>query len=32
MKKLYTEIIIDAPVDKVWSILVDFDRYPDLLK
>jgi len=27
MKSLNTEIIIDAPVDKIWNILVDFDSY-----
>lgn len=29
MKNLNTEIIIDAPADKVWSILVDFDQYAE---
>ncbi len=29
MKSLETEIIIDAPADKVWDILVDFDSYSE---
>ena len=29
MKHLYTEIDIDAPVEKVWGILLDFKSYPD---
>lgn len=29
MKSLETEIIINAPADKVWNILVDFDSYPE---
>lgn len=28
MKSLNTEIVINAPVEKVWSILTDFDSYP----
>lgn len=28
MKELYTEIEINAPKDKVWSILIDFESYP----
>jgi hypothetical protein len=24
-----TEIIIDAPIDKIWSILIDFPSYPN---
>lgn len=29
MKELYTEIQIDASPSEVWSILMDFDRYPE---
>ncbi len=29
MKHLYTEIDINAPVEKVWDILLDFEHYPD---
>ncbi len=29
MKQLHTEIIIKAPAAKIWSILLDFDRYPE---
>lgn len=29
MKQLRTSIEISAPPDKVWSILTDFDRYPE---
>lgn len=29
MRELRTEIDINAPVEKVWSILTDFDSYPD---
>jgi hypothetical protein len=29
MKSLYTEIEINAPAHHVWSILTDFDAYPD---
>ena len=28
MKNLQTEIIINATPEKVWSILMDFDKYP----
>lgn len=26
---LHTEIVIEASVDKVWTILMDFDSYPE---
>ena len=29
MKSLHTEIEIKAPLDKVWSILMDFEKYPE---
>lgn len=29
MKELYSIIEIDAPVNKVWGILTDFDSYPE---
>lgn len=29
MKSCHTEIIINAPITKVWNILTDTDRYPD---
>jgi len=29
MKYCHTEIIIHAPISKVWNILLDVDRYPD---
>ena len=29
MKELYTEMDIDAPAEHVWSILVQFGRYPE---
>lgn len=29
MKSIHTEIEIKAPVDKVWSILTDFEKYPE---
>ena len=29
MKELYSVIEIDAPADKVWGILTNFDSYPD---
>jgi len=29
MKELYSVIEIDAPADKVWGILTDFDSYSD---
>lgn len=29
MKQLKTDIIINAPVEKVWGILFDTDGYPD---
>ena len=28
MKEIYTEIEINAPAGAVWSILTDFDRFP----
>jgi hypothetical protein len=27
--ELTTEIVIDAPADKVWSVLADFSSYPE---
>jgi len=29
MKNLQTEIIINAAADKVWSILTDFEKFPE---
>ena len=29
MRELHTEIAIDAPADRVWRVLMDFDSYPD---
>lgn len=29
MKQLVTQIEINAPVEKVWSILTDFDKFPE---
>lgn len=29
MKEIKTEILINAPVEKVWQVLTDFDAYPD---
>jgi|EndMetStandDraft_7_1072992.scaffolds.fasta_scaffold50285_2 hypothetical protein len=29
MKTLHHEIEIDAPPEQVWSVLLDFDRYPE---
>ncbi|MEX2656036.1 MAG: SRPBCC domain-containing protein [Balneolales bacterium] len=29
MKSLKTEIIIETPADKIWSILVDFESYSE---
>ena len=29
MRQISTEIEINAPVETVWSILTDFDKYPD---
>jgi hypothetical protein len=29
MKSCHTEIIINAPISKVWDILIDVERYPD---
>ncbi|MEX0662542.1 MAG: SRPBCC domain-containing protein [Balneolaceae bacterium] len=29
MKKIITEIRINAPVSSVWSILIDFQRFPE---
>ena len=29
MLELRTEIEIDAPVERVWEVLTDFDRFPD---
>lgn len=28
-KEISTQIRINAPVSKVWSILIDFDKYPE---
>lgn len=29
MKKIESEIIIDADISTVWSVLTDFEKYPD---
>jgi hypothetical protein len=29
MKNIHAEIEIKAPIEKVWTILMDFNRYPD---
>lgn len=29
MRELKTEIEIDAPASKIWSILMNFDKYPE---
>ena len=29
MLELRTEIEIDAPVERVWAVLIDFERFPD---
>jgi len=29
MKELRTELIINAPVEKVWKVLTDFPQYPN---
>ena len=29
MRKIETEIIIEADINKIWSILTDFDKYPN---
>lgn len=29
MKEYHTEIVIDAPREKVWGVLTDFDAYPE---
>jgi hypothetical protein len=29
MKELYTEIEIDAPAERVWQLLTDFENMPD---
>ena len=29
VKEYHTEIVINAPVDRVWSVLTDFSTYPD---
>ncbi|MBE9167216.1 SRPBCC domain-containing protein [Pleurocapsales cyanobacterium LEGE 06147] len=29
MKELYTEIEIEAPIERVWQILTDFTSFPD---
>lgn len=29
MRKLYSEIEIDAPAETVWRLLIDFENYPD---
>ena len=29
MREIATEIQIQAPPDKVWGVLMDFDRYPE---
>jgi hypothetical protein len=28
MKQIYTEIEINAPINNVWNILTEFDKYP----
>ncbi|MFC2087063.1 SRPBCC family protein [Bacteroidota bacterium] len=29
MRYLKTEIIIDAPAERIWSILTDFEKFPE---
>jgi hypothetical protein len=29
MKKLHTEVLIDASPERVWAVLTDFARYPE---
>ena len=29
MKILQTEILINAPAEKVWGILMDFEKFPE---
>lgn len=29
MKNIETSIVIDAPIQKVWEVLMDFDAYPN---
>jgi len=29
MSELRTEIEIDAPAERVWAVLIDFERFPD---
>ncbi len=29
VKEYHTDIIVNAPVDRVWSVLTDFSAYPD---
>lgn len=29
MKNLHTEIVINAPANKVWNILTSFEKYPE---
>ncbi|GAB6905924.1 conserved hypothetical protein [Desulfosarcina cetonica] len=29
MREIKTEIMINAKPDKIWSVLIDFERYPD---
>lgn len=29
MKSLHTEIIINAPAEKVWSVLTNFEKFPE---
>ncbi|WP_299492093.1 SRPBCC domain-containing protein [Acaryochloris sp. IP29b_bin.137] len=28
MRQYHTEIVVDAPVDRVWNVLTDFSAYP----
>jgi len=28
-KELWSEVVIDAPPERVWDILTDFERFPD---
>ena len=32
MREISTQIEIDAPASRVWAVLTDFPRYPDVLE